>query len=259
MARNRALAALATTSLLAVGGAAHAAAVDAVHSPAVTSALAGGPAHPAAGRAWVQGVLTDQAGHPRDGINVEAYAVGGSSSTPVASSITYANPDDSHPHGFFRLFVPAGKSQVVLSATDAREDRDDYRLQWFGARQKLTVLSKQVRDLGSIALVHRGSVPSTTTARLLDATVPAGERAVLKLQVGSAFVRPVTGTVSVTVDGRRLDPLVLTAGDGGAARLRLPLLRPGTHDVVVAFAGSSTVKGSTAAPVRLTVRKKHHH
>lgn len=260
MARTRTLAALATSALLAVGGTAHATSGGEAHaSGEAATVLPGGPAHPPAGRAWIQGVVTDQAGHARDGVNVEAHAVDAPGSAPVASSLTYADPDDSHPHGFFRLFVPAGKYQVVLSATGSREDGDGYRLQWYADRQNLTVLTRQVRDLGSVALVHQGRVASTTTARLLDATVPAGEHGVLRLAVASAFVSPVTGRVSVVVDGDRLAPVPLTEQDGGAARVRLPLLAPGAHDVVVTFVGTPTVKGSAAAPVRLTVRRKHHH
>ncbi len=64
------------------------------------------PDAPPAGRTWIQGVVVDQAGRPRDNVLVQAFVPW--ERKPRASWLTYADPAGGEPHGWFRLYVPGG-------------------------------------------------------------------------------------------------------------------------------------------------------
>ncbi|WGL51767.1 Ig-like domain repeat protein [Nocardioides sp. BP30] len=93
----------------------------------------------------------------------------------------------------------------------------------------------------------------TTTALVLDAAAtPYGERITATATVTGG---PATalGTVTFTVGGRSVSATVV----GGRARVVLPVLRPGSYQVLATFvpAAGSNVGRSTSAPARLTVRR----
>lgn len=90
---------------------------------------------------------------------------------------------------------------------------------------------------------------STTRARLAKARVKPGSRAVLAVSLRASGVRP-RGTVKVYDGSRRVGTFAVT----GSRRVRLPVLKAGTHRLRAVYAGSSTVAGSRSGVVRLTVR-----
>ncbi|MGZ4456101.1 MAG: Ig-like domain repeat protein [Nocardioides sp.] len=246
-----------TTALLAAAGLAvvsfHGTSAQASQgsASASTSGLSA-PTAPHKGRAWIQGAVTDQAGHYLDDVNVEALDADGG---VTASSITYEDPDGGHPHGFFRLYVPAGKYQVRFSSLDGEPFRTAYYSE-DGAVKNLTVVSKQIRVLDTTALLHAGKVASTTKASLADSSILTTDNGLVRFSVSSKFVDPVDGKVKVTVDGDSAGTVTLS---DGAGKLKLDRLPAGQHDIGVAYLGSTTVKGSKAATAVLTVKKKKHH
>jgi hypothetical protein len=67
---------------------------------------------PPAGTTWIEGVVTDQANHGQDNVNVEAWPRGRSATEPIASSLTYGGPPNkpSVLLGFFLLQVPSDQA-----------------------------------------------------------------------------------------------------------------------------------------------------
>ncbi len=63
---------------------------------------------PPPGYVWLEGALTDQAGHRLDNVNVEVWSNDPSATEPVASNLTYggAPADGRHQHGGYRVQVP---------------------------------------------------------------------------------------------------------------------------------------------------------
>lgn len=90
---------------------------------------------------------------------------------------------------------------------------------------------------------------STTRARLVKARVKPGARAVMAVSLRASGVRP-GGTVRVYDGSRRVGTFTIT----GSRRVRLPVLKAGTHRLRAVYAGSSSVTGSRSGVVRLTVR-----
>ena len=64
---------------------------------------------PPSGMVWVQGVLTDQAGHGLDNVNVEVWPSDPAATAPIGSNLTYGGfpQDGRHGHGAYRVEVPA--------------------------------------------------------------------------------------------------------------------------------------------------------
>ena len=228
------------------------------HLPA--SALA---VTPPAGSSWIQGVLTDQAGHALNNVNVEAWSTDPTVTVPVASNLTYAGTpaDGRHQTGVFRLEVPAGTPyEVTLSTIGGQEDGDLFRMQAYGGGRPIMTRSTPARlaagriiDLGTIQMVRQGTVASKTTARAPK--VKPGKRGVLQIKVTSPYVTNVTGKVQVRVGGKKIVGR-LAAIDHGSTSVRLPKFKRGTHVVKVMFLGSNTVEPSKAKPVRVKVTKK---
>jgi hypothetical protein len=219
------------------------------------------PAAPPEGTTWIEGVITDQADHGQDNVNVEAWANDPTATAPVASSLTYGGPPDglTYAHGFFLLEVPSGRAyRLVFSAVGNREDGDLFRMKRYGHGRPImvrTALAGRIRDLGVVALARQGKVASATTAHLVRARVTSAKRAKLKVTVTSRFVTDVTGKVVVQVKGKRVVAR-LTKADHDKAVVRLPRLRhPGSYRVRVGFRGSDTVHRSSAHPVKLRVRR----
>ena len=218
---------------------------------------------PPAGTTWIEGVITDQANHGQDDVNVEAWPRDPAATEPAASSLTYGGPPDdaSILHGFFLLQVPSDQAyRIVFSAVGGQEDGDKFRMKSYGhgrpiAVRNLASASGRIRDLGTIALARQGHVASKTKAVLAKAKVTAGKRATLHVKVTSRFVSNVTGKVVVRVAGKKVTERLKTRSHGKSA-VRLPRLKkPGHYQVKVTYAGSGTVHRSKAKPVKLTIRK----
>ena len=81
---------------------------------------------PPAGESWIQGRLTDQAGHNLNNVNVEAWPMDPNASVPVASNLSYAGApaDGRHQSGVFRLAVPGASYRITISTIDGQEDGD---------------------------------------------------------------------------------------------------------------------------------------
>jgi hypothetical protein len=227
---------------------------------------------PPAGESWIQGVLTDQAGHPLNNVNVEAWPVDPTAGVPVASNLSYAGApaDGRHQSGVFRIAVPGGTPyRITFSTIVGEEDGDLFRAQNYGGGKaimtRVTSASQPTRvaavmaasgrivDLGKTQLARQGTVDSKTKAKLSSAKVSAAKRGKLTIKVTSRFVTNVTGKVLVKVSGKSIKAHLATY-DHGTAKIRLPKLKPGRYPVTVKFAGSNTVAPSKADRVRLTVK-----
>jgi len=237
---------------------------NATTMPLSRHALPVAAAAPPAGKTWVEGVVTDQADHGQDNVNVEAWSDDPSATSPVASSLTYGGPPDNpaYLHGFFRLEVPSGQAyEIVLSAVGGKEDGDPFRMKRYGHGRPIVVLQRavgtgRIRDLGPIALARQGKVTSKTKAKLVHKKVTASKRARVRVRVTSPYVSNVRGKVVVRVAGKRITDK-LTARDHGKTTVKVPRLkRAGTYKVKATFRGSNTVHKSKAKPVKLHVRKK---
>jgi hypothetical protein len=221
---------------------------------------------PAPGKTWIQGVLTDQASHPLDNVNVEVWSASPGTSAPVASNLTYAGTpaDARHQHGVFRVEVPMNQPYViVLSGVSGSEDGDRYRMRTVGNGRPIMARSAggtsaravtgRVLDLGRFQLARQGQVSSTTTARLAKKVVKSGHRAQLNVTVASRYVSAPTGKLVVHVNGTRVTHR-LRSTDHGKASIRLPRIRKsGKHRITVVFLATSTIGRSVSEPLRLTV------
>ncbi len=172
------------------------------------------PAHAAPVRPRMQGVVVDQGGRHVDDVPVQAVRGNGS---VAASALTYASDRTDGPHhGYFYLAVGGADTyDVTLSKPGYRSaDLGEY-----------AVTRRGVVSLGEV-LLERKRVPSTTRLSLPDRTLTATQRA-------GAAVKVVTAATNRPV--------------GEVAR--------GAHTVkAVWHPMSSYVKGSTSAPVDVTVR-----
>jgi hypothetical protein len=242
-------------------------------SSSTLTALAPKPKPPPGG-SWIQGVLTDQARHTLNNVNVEAWPVDPTATEPVASNLTYAGDpkDGRHQSGVFRLEVPAATPyRIKFSAVGGVEDGDRFRMQAYGGGRPIMTRetspgqrtrasavvapSGRIVDLGTTQLVRQGTVSSKTKARLSSKKVKAGRHGKLSVQVTSHFVSNVTGKVQVRVSGKKATDR-LAASDHGKTTIRLPKLKRGSHMVSVKFQGTHTVATSKAKKVRLIVMKK---
>jgi hypothetical protein len=222
---------------------------------------------PPTGMAWIQGVVTDQAGHGLDNVNVEVWPSDPAATAPVGSNLSYGGfpADGRHGHGAYRIEVPAGQPyRIVFSAVGGEEDGDDYRMQEYGRGLPVMVKSTgahaaakagTTRNLGYTALVHQGQVRSTIKLSQ-PAKVKAGKRGSVRVSVTSPFVAPVTGKVTVKVAGKKATIVRLGQSGNGSATLHLPKLKAGKHKITASYAGTSTVLKSKAQPVKVTVVKK---
>ena len=153
---------LAATSLVAVAGLVVTS--QAVLAPPGSAGVRATPGHhrasaaavaPPPGSTWIEGVITDQADHGQDNVNVEAWPRGPGATSPAASSLSYgASP--AHPglqHGFFLLQVPSDHAyRIVFSAVVGREDGDGFRMKTDG-------------DDGRSSSVTCGAVPDGSRPR----------------------------------------------------------------------------------------------
>jgi hypothetical protein len=215
---------------------------------------------PAPGSTWITGVLTDQAGHRLDGVNVEAWPVGGATA-PAASALTYGGRrfNAAPGHGFFRLEVPSDRAyRIAFSALGGHEDGDPFRMMWNGSDRPIMVKTAdaaagRIRDLGRIQLARQGRVASKTKAVAWRTKVSPGTHEKVRVTVSSSYVTNVTGRVLVKVAGHKMSRKLTTA-DHGTLVISLPKLEhPGQYRVAVRFKGTSTVQRSKSKPVKVRV------
>ncbi len=265
-ARRGAVAALfagaVTAAILpSVGGASQAAAPSSLDAATVAALVAATPSEPAPGRAWIQGVVIDQAGRPLDGIQVSATSTVHPEDGPVASWLTYAAPADGPQHGFFRLYVPRGKAATYdidfSSPTDAA---DPYRARSLpdavdvgrGSRTGLIVKTGPV-----VMRLQRQAAARVSLDPSRNVTRP-GSDATLATEVVSREVDPVTGRLQLEVDGRERGVRTLTAQSHGRAVFALPDLRPGRHTLAVSYAGSRDVRAARSTTTVRVEQPPHH-
>lgn len=221
---------------------------------------------PAAGSSWIQGVVTDQAGHPLNNVNVEVWPNDPNAATPVASNLSYAGTpaDVAHQSGVFRVEVPAGTAyRVTLSTVGGREDGDQFRMSSIGggapimartgSRQPLLAVPGRTLELGTVQLARQGRVASTVTAKAAKRQVAPGKRGTLRVRVTSPYVTNVTGKVQLRVSGRTVTRHI-GAFEHGRLSIKLPKLKAGKRTVHVAFLGSSTVSRAKGKAVRFIVK-----
>ncbi len=218
-------------------------------APVAASSSLTTPDAPPTGRAWIEGQVVDQASRPLDGVLVQAYDAAAVEEdpdvAPVASWLTYADPADGPAHGFYRLYVPRspdGVYEIRFSSPEGAED--PYRTRtldgaiYVGGNKRSP---GRVVDAGTTRMTL---VRQATATVELDPDRDATKRRAseLEVEVTSPDVDPVTGRVTLRLDGRPHGQQRLSGGD---ADLKLPALKPGRHTVVVAYEGSDLVAPAT--------------
>lgn len=243
-----------------------ASAAPAGHHHGAGTAAAGSAAAglvPPDGKTWIEGVITDQANHGQDNVNVEAWPRNPAATAPVASSLSYgvSAADPRFTHGGFLLEVPSDQAyRIVFSTVSGQEDGDPFRMKTYGHGRPIqvrtaTLATGRIRNLGTIALARQGHVASTTKAKLARAKVHPGKRATLRVRVSSVFVSHVTGKITVHVAGKKASHR-LTPRSHGKQTFKLPRIhKPGKYKVHATFTGTGTVHRSHAKPVKLTIRR----
>ena len=222
---------------------------------------------PAAGKSWIQGVVTDQAGHRLNNVNVEVWSTDLNAAAPVASNLSYAGSpaDAAHQSGVFRVEVPSGTPyRITVSTVGGREDGDAFRMSALGrgapimarisSGRALVALPGRTLDLGTVQLARQGHVASTITAKAVGGRVKAGKRGKIQVRVSSPYVSHVTGVVQVRAKGKTVTRRLGAFGQSQMT-ISVPKLKPGRHNVRATFLGSSTVSKSQAKPVRLVVKR----
>lgn len=218
---------------------------------------------PPEGRSWLQGVVTDQAGHPLNNVNVEVWPTDVAATAPVASNLSYAGipADGAHQKGVFRVEVPAGASyEITVSTVGGQEDADKFRMLKVGggapiqARGAIAVKAVAGRtiNLGKVQLARQGRVGSSVKVTK-PRKVTAGKRVKLAVRVHSKYVTHPTGKVRVNV-GHKTVVRKLGNRAGGKTNIRLPLLKPGKQVIKVSYLGSKTVSRSKSKPIKVQVK-----
>jgi hypothetical protein len=209
---------------------------------------------PPVGRAWLVGVVTDQAGHPLDGVNVEAWSTDPAATAPVASGLTYESTRNDGQHGFFNLEVPIHADYVVVFSRPSGDVRDAFHTSEYDGGDPITVGLRKERELGTTELVHEGQVASRAAAALKPGSVKPGRTAKLTVTVTSRFVAPVIGKVTVTLGGAKVTKKPVALRGGKLALTLTAPRKPGKYSVVATFAGSGTVQRSDGRTT-LTVKR----
>ncbi|VXC22938.1 Ig-like domain-containing protein [Nocardioides sp. AX2bis] len=224
------------------------------------------PDAPPQGRAWLEGLVVDQAGRRLDDVVVQAFDVddlaADADAEPVSSWLTYADPADGPAHGFYRLYVPQGRTasyEVRLSSPEGAADPyrartlDDAVVVGGGKKQP-----GEVKELGTAVMTLERKADATVRLKASRDVSKPGRTARLAVTVTSPDVDPVTGRLLLGVDGRTRGRQPLTRQDDGRAAFTLPALKPGKHTLTVRYAGSDLVRatsGRTAVKVDQPPRK----
>jgi hypothetical protein len=189
------------------------------------------------------------------------YQVGGES--PVSPITNLTLPVIQHP-----ATVRAGATLTATPGTWKNADGASYAYQWLrdgvaipgatSSRYAVTTADAGMSVSVAVTAAKAGAAAVTVTSSAvpvhkLSAQVRAkvkahrGKRAKLKVRVLSAA--PVSGTVRVVVDGKKVKAAVVLVG--GKATVKLPKLHAGRHTVKVRYSGSTTVG---AAHTKVVVR-----
>ena len=210
------------------------------------------PAKPPVGKAWLEGVVTDQAGHTLQDVNVEAWPDDPDATEPVASDLTYENVADDQ-QGYFRLEVPIHASYLIVISADPD---DPYRTFQYNDGEAIKVGLRKERNLGTSEIARVAMQPSTTTAKIKPGAVKVGKQAKITINVACKNVDPVLGKVTASVGGKKVTG-VLKQKNHGQMVLTLPKLKkPGKYTVEAWYLGDSYVKKSTTKkPLKLVVKK----
>ena len=219
--------------------------------------LLGVTAEPPAGRAWIQGLVVDRAGHRLDDVVVQAFDAAevqtDPDADPVATWITYADPADGPAHGFFRLYVPQGRGAAYdVRFSSPEDDADPYRTRGLDGAVLIGGGKRaegRVEDLGTTVMTLRRRAEARISLRPSRDVTRHHRSGRLAVTLTSPDVDPVTGTVAVSVDGRARGRQVLTRRSDGRAAFALPALRPGRHTLAVRYAGSRLVAAASARVV----------
>jgi hypothetical protein len=229
--------------------------VAAAPSGAAGTSLLATPDSPPEGRAWLEGLVVDQAGRPLDNVVVQAFDAldDDPGADPVATWITYADPADGPAHGFYRLYVPQGDDVVLdIRFSSPEGTLDPYRARTLDGAHLVGGGAKKrgiVQELGTTVMtLERQAEARVRLSPSRDVTRP-GRSARLGVTVTSPDVDPVTGKVVLSVDGRTRGQQVLTRKTDGRAAFTLPALKPGKHTLVVRYAGSTLVEAATGRTV----------
>ena len=213
------------------------------------------PAAPPQGRAWLEGLVVDQAGRPLDNVVVQAFDAfdDDPDAAPVATWITYADPADGPAHGFYRLYVPQGSDAVYdIRFSSAEGTRDPYRTRSLDGAHLVGGGKRRggvVHELGTTVMTLERKADATvslTPSRDVTRHDRAGR---LSVSVSSPDVDPVTGKLLLTVDGRTKGQQVLTPRSDGRAVFALPELKAGRHTLAVRYAGSALVRATEGRSV----------
>jgi hypothetical protein len=230
---------------------------QALPASAAPTAVDGGsfveaPSGPPVGKAWLVGVITDQAGHPLQDVNVEAWPDDPDATEPVASDRTYENVADEQ-QGYFRLEVPIHAHYLIVVSADPA---DPYRTFQYNDGDPIKVGLRRVRTLGTSEIARTALQASRTTAKIKPGAVKAGKQATITISVTCKNVDPVLGKVTAAVDGKKVAG-VLKQKSHGQLTLTLPKLKqPGKYTVEAWYLGDSYVKKSTPKKkLKLTVKK----
>jgi hypothetical protein len=205
---------------------------------------------PPKGKAWLVGVITDQAGHPLQDVNVEAWPDDPDATEPTASDLTYENLLTGK-QGYYRLEVPIHASYRIVVSADTE---DPYRTFQYNDGDPIKAGTRKVRKLGTSEIARVALQPSKTTVKAKPATVKAGKTATLTVTVLCKNVEPVTGKVAITLDGKKVKKSPFSLKQGTAVVKLAAPKQAGKHDVEVSYLGDPYVKKS-ATKLTLTVKK----
>ncbi|WP_028638765.1 Ig-like domain-containing protein [Nocardioides sp. URHA0032] len=223
-------------------------------SAAPTAADAGSSAvaaaRPPVGKAWLVGVVSDQAKHPLQDVNVEAWLDDPTAEAPVASDLTYEDVADGQ-EGYFRLEVPIHAHYLIVVSSDTG---DPYRTFEYNNGDPIKVGLRKVRTLGTTEIPRVALQASTTSAKLKPGTVKVNKAGAITITVRCKNVYPVLGKVTAAVGGKKVVG-VLKQKDHGQLTLTLPKLKkPGKYTVEASYLGDDFVKKSSKK-ITLTVKK----
>lgn len=209
---------------------------------------------PPAGKAWLVGVVADQAGHPLNDVSVEAWSTDPDATEPVASSLTYESIRNDGQNGFFNLEVPIHADYLIVISRPTEDVDDAFRTFQYNDGKPIKVGLRKERKLGTSEIARTALQPSTTKAKLAPAAVKVGKAAKITVTVTCKNVDPVLGKVTVAVGGKNVAG-TLKRSSRGRVTLTLPKLKkPGKYIVEASYLGDSYVKKSTKK-LTLTVTK----
>lgn len=108
---------------------------------------------------------------------------------------------------------------------------------------------------GSSASASQTVVKASSSAGLSlnKKKIKKSKRAVATVKVKVAGVAGPTGVITIYDGGSVITSATLAAASKGTTKITLPKLKKGTHKITAAYAGSSTIKGSSSKVVKLKV------